>query len=130
MNGERYKTVLEHHLLPFMRIHGAKFFLQDGAPCHTSKLVMKRLKEMEDEFKVLDWPGNSPDLNPIENCWSFMKHKLKAEKFKTTSLPKLINAIKLMWVTDLPQQYFVNLAHSMPRRLRAVLDNKGQMTKY
>jgi hypothetical protein len=46
MNGERYKTVLENHLLPFMRIHGAKFFLQEGAPCHTSKLVMKRLKEI------------------------------------------------------------------------------------
>ncbi len=98
MNGEQYKTVLENHLLPFMRIHGAKLFLQEGTPCHTSKLVLKRLKEMEGEFKLLDWPGNSPDLNPIENCWSFMKHKLKAEKFETNSLPKLINAIKKMWV--------------------------------
>jgi hypothetical protein len=68
MNSEQYKTVLENHLLPFMRIHGAKFFLQEGAPCHTSKLVMKRLKEMEGEFKVLDWSGNSLDLDPIENC--------------------------------------------------------------
>ncbi len=59
-----------------------------------------------------------------------MRHKLKAEKFETTSLPKLINVIKRMWVVDLPQQYFVNLAHSMPRKLKAVLENKGQMTKY
>jgi hypothetical protein len=35
-----------------------------------------------------------------------------------------------MWVADLLQQYFENLAHSMPRRLKAVLENKGQMTKY
>ncbi len=46
-----------------MRIHGAKFFLQDGA---TSMLVIKKLKEMEGEFKVLDWPVNSPDLNLFE----------------------------------------------------------------
>ncbi len=68
MNSKRYKTVLENHLLPFMRIHGTKFFLQEGAPCHTSKLIMKRLKKMEGEFKVLDWPGNSLNLDSIENC--------------------------------------------------------------
>ncbi len=27
----------------------------------------------------MDWPGNPPDLNPIENCWSFMKAKLKED---------------------------------------------------
>jgi hypothetical protein len=27
----------------------------------------------------MDWPGNSPDLNPIKNCWSFMKAKLKED---------------------------------------------------
>jgi hypothetical protein len=59
-----------------------------------------------------------------------MKHKLKAKKFETTSLPKLISAIKRMWVADLQQQYFVDLAHSKPRRLKAVLDNSSQMTKY
>ena len=24
----------------------------------------------------LDWPGNSPDLNPIANAWSWMKKQL------------------------------------------------------
>jgi transposase len=130
MNGERYKIVLENHLLPFMKIHHAQFFLQDRAPCHKSKHVMNRLKEIEKEFAVLDWPGNSPDLNPIENCWSFIKAKLKTESFDTNSLHKLMSDIKRMWVKDIPRQYFLNLTHSMPRRLKYVLDNKVQMTKY
>jgi hypothetical protein len=58
MNRERYKTVLENHFIPFMRSHRSSWFLQDGAPCHKSKVVMGKLKEMEQEFKVLDWPGN------------------------------------------------------------------------
>ena len=26
---------------------------------------------------LIDWPGNSPDLNPIKNCWAWMKTQLK-----------------------------------------------------
>jgi transposase len=129
MNGERYRTVLENHLLPFMRIHRSKWFLQDGAPCHKSKVVMSKLKEMEKEFKVLDWPGNSPDLNPIENCWAYMKAQLKKAK-GVTSLPRMIEAIKMMWVRDLSQAYFKKLSASMPKRIKQVIANKGHMTKY
>jgi transposase len=25
---------------------------------------------------MIDWPGNSPDLNPVENAWSWMKKQL------------------------------------------------------
>jgi transposase len=119
MNGERYKKVLAEHLVPFMELHQVKTFMQDGAPCHTSKLVMDSLKKQK--LNVLEWPGNSPDLNPIENCWSFMKKKLK-EGHTITSLPKLIAAIKRMWVRDIPKEYFQKLSASMPRRLQMVID--------
>ncbi len=40
--------------------------MQDGAPCHTAKTVVTWLDDcMVNYFK--DWPGNSPDINPIEN---------------------------------------------------------------
>ena len=43
-----------------------EIFQQDLAPCHTAK---KREKVLEDNhIKVPDWPGNSPDLNPMEIC--------------------------------------------------------------
>jgi hypothetical protein len=66
-----------NHLAPFMRIYGCKWFLQDGAPCNKSKQAMAKLKELD--FQVMDWPGNSPDLKPIENCSSLMKAKLKED---------------------------------------------------
>jgi hypothetical protein len=36
----------------------------------------------------------------------------------------------MMWVRDMPLAYFEKLADSMPRRIKEVLSQKGQMTKY
>ncbi len=32
-------------------------------PCQQAKVVMNYLKLYENEFTVMNWPGNSPDLN-------------------------------------------------------------------
>ena len=42
-----------------------------------SKNVTTFLKS--EKVKVLDWPGNSPGLNPIKNLWMVIKNKV-AEK--------------------------------------------------
>jgi transposase len=127
MNGDRYMKVLEEKLFPWMERLGATKFLQDGAPCHTSKKVMALLKEKK--ISVMDWPGNSPDLNPIENLWAIMKARLKRVP-NITSLPLLERAIKMMWVKDLPISLMKKLAHSMPKRIQMCIQNQGQMSKY
>jgi transposase len=127
MNGERYLEMLRDKLLPWMSRLGATKFLQDGAPCHKSKKVMAFFEQ--NDIDVMDWPGNSPDLNPIENLWAIMKAKLKKDA-SITSLPLLMKAIKLIWVKDLPIDLMKKLAHSMPARIRQCIANKGQMTKY
>jgi hypothetical protein len=77
MNSDRYMAMLDDKLFPFMEMHGTTHFVQDGVPCHTSKKVMAFLREKP--VAVMDRPGNSPDLNPIENLWSIMKEKLKED---------------------------------------------------
>ena len=77
MNGDRYLKVLDDKLELFMQMHGCKYFLQDSAPCHKSKKVTKWFQD-HPEIELIKWPGNSPDLNPIENCWNWMKNELKA----------------------------------------------------
>jgi transposase len=126
MNSDRYINMLNEHLLKFMRIFGTSVFQQDGAPCHTSKKSMEWLKN--NNIAVLDWPGNSPDLNPIENMWNYMKNKLQGRD--TGSIPKLQAEIQKIWCTEITPAYCEQLCNSMPNRIKQVIVAKGEMTKY
>ena len=126
MNSDWYVECLDNHLLPFMRIHGCKRFLQDGASCHKSKKTLAHLAAQP--FSIIDWPGNSPDLNPIENVWNWMKDQL--QNINITSVPMLQEEIKKLWVQRTPIAYLRKLCDSMPSRLQQVIDADGNMTKY
>ena len=73
------------------------------------------------------WPSNSPDLNPIENLWSFFQDAVAAHEPKTLDEFEVL-LDKVWW--GIPQDHIRNLYHSMPTRLRTVLAADGQMTKY
>ncbi len=53
------------------------FFQQDLAPAHTAKSWLN-----DHGVGVLDWPANSPDLNPIENLCGIVKRKMKNKRPK------------------------------------------------
>ena len=76
---------------------------------------------------VLNWPANSPDLNPIENLWDIVKRKLRDARPNT--LDELKAAIEASWASITPQQCH-RLIASMPRRIEAVISAKGFPTKY
>jgi len=49
----------------------------------------------DNNIAVLKWPGNSPDLNPIENLWAIIKKE--RQKYDCTTTTKLIGAIISIW---------------------------------
>ena len=126
MNGTKYVALLRSKLQLHMPVHNCSIFMHDGAPCHRSKAVKEFLEQ--GNVQVLDWPGNSPDLNPIENLWNSMKAKV-AEKYPS-NLNELQQVIKEVWVQEFSSEYCYKLVSSMPGRMQAGIASKGGHTKY
>ena len=126
MNGKVYLDMLKEKLQVHMELHNAQILMHDGAPCHRSKIVSEWLQS--NEIQVLPWPGNSPDCNPIENVWNILKNEVA--QMRPTSISQLNTCIKTVWKTKISSEFCKSLVHSMPRRLAAVIANKGYQTKY
>ncbi len=123
-----YQDILEDFMLPSadQLFKDADFiFQQDLAPAHTAKSTKSWLNDHG--VGVLDWPANSPDLNPIENIWGIVKRKMRNESPKNAD--ELKATVKETWDFIPPQQCH-KLITSMPRRIEAVIKAKGAPTKY
>ena len=83
----------------------------------------------ENHIKVLEWPGNSPDLNPIENLWSICKQRLRT--MDCISKEKLIQHLIQAWYKN-PQilKDCSKLVDSMPKRIKMLLNNRGGHIMY
>lgn len=129
MNQSKYIDVLTSDLLPSIdrfNINGTPIHLDDSARAHRGKKVMEW--HQNNSIEKIEWPGNSPDLNPIENLWAILKRKLRCRQNINQSM--LINNIKKIWFTEIGEESFNSLALSMRNRIKKVLENKGYSCKY
>ncbi len=127
VNAAIYQEILEHFMLPSAdKLYGDADFIfqQDLAPAHTAKGTKSWFNDHG--VTVLDWPANSPDLNPIENLWGIVKRKMRDTR--PNNADDLKATVKETWASIPPQQCH-KLITSMPRRIEAVIKAKAP-TKY
>jgi hypothetical protein len=74
-------------------------------------------------------PPNSPDLNPIENIWAYMKRIITTKHRYVSSKTEMMCIIQEMWDNFTDKQWD-GLIESMPRRMAAVIKAKGGHTRY
>ncbi len=128
VNTAIYQEIVEHFMLPSADklYRDANFiFQQDLAVAHTAKGTKSWFNDHG--ITVLDWPANSPDLNPTENIWGIVKRKMRDTRPNNADDLKAV--IKVTWAFITPEQYH-RLIASMTRRIDAVIHAKGGPTKY
>lgn len=103
----------------------AWLFQHDNAPAHNA--VSTRNFLAHNHVPKLEWPGNSPDLNPIEHLWALVQRRLPR------ALPANTNewwiAVQNAW-RAVPFKLVRRLIESMPARIAAVIEANGGTTRY
>jgi hypothetical protein len=131
MDRHLYKSILEGDLVQTINWYNMDprmvIFQQDNDSKHRSKLVMDWLNEQE--FDVLEWPAQSPDLNPIEHLWATLKRRLNEYEHPANGILELWERIESEWA-KIDKETCLRLIESMPERIRAVLKSKGRWTRY
>jgi transposase len=124
MDAKVYISILENNLLPFK--DNSYSFQFDNDPKHTATQSIEFL--FNNDIKcLLWWPPNSPDLNPIENIWAYIKHKLRKETI--SNVIELETKIKLIW-SQIDITFIHNLINSMKKRIDSVIENNGDYIDY
>ena len=131
MDQHLYKSILEDELLQTIDFYNLEkdqvIFQHDNDPKHKAKSVQKWLSEQE--FKTLEWPAQSPDLNPIEHMWSELKRRLNKFNSPPKGVIELWERIQQIW-NEISPEVCQNLFNSMTKRIHAVLKSKGKWTKF
>jgi hypothetical protein len=142
MDSSKYRDMMQNAMLPFANATMSPNWLyqQDGDPKHTSELMLGRKLKMKNgmvvrlfgwfrlnDVNLLRTPPYSPDCNPIEHLWAYVKRQLRGFRFKNKK--ELWEKVDELWKTISPHM-LKQLVDSMPKRLQAIIKSKGGPTKY
>ncbi len=125
MDSNMYCDILKRKMMPSLQKLCPTAVFEHNDPKHTTNMTTALLMKLK--VKVMEWPSMSPDLNPIEHMWGILKRKV--EKHHVSNIQQLCDVIMEEW-KRMPATTCAALVNSMPRRIKAVLDNNDAPTKY
>ena len=130
LNTVNYCAFLAKNFKPWLQMQNnyrrqKLIFMQDNAPSHASRYTKFWLKnECFNSDSLMDWPANSPDLNPIEHYWSILKAAIYRDGKQYSSKTELWKAIQTAACSVEPK-VIENLTKSVDNRLIKILQLKG-----
>ena len=129
MNAELYTQILGGEMkmsANFLFPRGHFVFQHDNDSKHTARLTRQWLEGHE--IKVLDWPAQSPDMNPMEHAFNELKRRLRAGEHPR-NLDELWEHTANVWY-NFESEYCSNLISTMPQRVQDLIQARGGHTRW
>ena len=89
--------------------------MKDNDPKHKADKTIKFLHEKK--FKVVDWPAQSPDLNPLGNLWAIVKQRVYNFPTPPKNKDELWARVQEVWYSITPEECR-KLVASVPERIQ------------
>lgn len=91
------QNILVHHARPSLTCLGTTILQHDNDPKHTAKKNLNYLNGSRWPAALMEWPPQSPDLNPIENLWYYLDVQGRKRSQKPRNEAELMVALKEEW---------------------------------
>ena len=131
ITGKAYRQTLQKHFLPLVvstRHRKKETILEDdNATVHRANLAKAWKKR--NNLKCMEWPAQSPDLNPIENLWMTLKRTVSARNPSPANITELKEVVEEEW-KRIPLIHVQKLVKSMSTHVKMVIKAKGFATRY
>ena len=126
LNSNGYLSILKTYGDELVRSDWRGYkYQQDNAPLHWTDDIMRWFREKG--IELLQWPSNSPDLNPIENIWGWIKAEVKRENPQT--IRQLKNSLKRNW-ERIDLIFLKPYIESLPLRFKLCIESNGARINY
>jgi len=122
MNAEAYIRILD--IVGPMLKERSITLMDDNAPFHRTGNIKKKKKSLG--IKTIEWPPVSPDLNPIENMWAFLK-KAVSRKYQCgvhLDRDSLISIVKEEF-EEISKDTVINFYKGMETRVQKLMEFRG-----
>jgi transposase len=102
--------------------------MQDLAPPHRATKTYKFLER--EDIEVMEWPGNAPDMNPIENIWSWLKNEIYINRKKVNTKEKLWRFAQKSFLSEKCKTLCKTCIASVPERIDTLIKKEGGYVKF
>jgi DDE superfamily endonuclease len=119
VDAEKYQQILDHYLVrPGYTLEFD--VLQDQATAHTAQSTDEFISEQG--ITMIDNPRSSPELNPIEKVWGWIKHE--ANKNLPGSLEEFKQLILKLW-NEMDQNLINQYIENNPSIVNQIIEARG-----
>jgi hypothetical protein len=128
LEQKQYRDILDTYMLPSQEVlfgDNEWIYQQDNDPKHTAILTSNWF--IENQVPIMEWPSQSPDLNPIENLWTIVDTAACSRQPQNEE--ELLEVLQVAW-HSIPYEMLDKLVCSMPSRCAGVIANNGYPCKY
>lgn len=110
-NAKNFKKYLKKVLYYYRTIKGKIHMILDNVRYHHAKALQPFLTKHKDKIELFFLPPYSPDFNPIERVWWYMRKKISNNRYIESLQERMKNFWKLFSHYQKPNDFIIKLCN-------------------